>query len=80
MIQKKDADLADSETGEDTDVFFSFFPVPWPLFPLLCLGDPLGFLGESLIVDCSGDSWAAQMTKRILNQRPPCSDLVAEVL
>lgn len=61
VVLKKDRpDLADSETGDDTDAFFSFFPVPWPLFPPLCFGDPLNFLGESLMLDCSGNSWAAQ--------------------
>lgn len=48
---KSDSYLADSETGEDTDAFFSFFPEPGPLVPLLCFGDPLDFLdvGESLL-------------------------------
>lgn len=43
--------LVESETGEDTDAFFSFFPEPCPLVPLLCFGDLLDFLdgdGESL--------------------------------
>lgn len=56
LLKKQLPDLADSETGDDTDAFFSFFPVPWPLFPPLCFGDPLGFLGESLMLDCSGNS------------------------
>lgn len=44
-------DLADSETGEDTNAFFSFFPEPGPLVTPLCFGDPLDFLdeGESLL-------------------------------
>lgn len=50
-------DLAVSETGEDTDAFFSFFPDPRPLVPPLCFGDPLDFLeeGESLLLNCSGE-------------------------
>ncbi len=53
-----DSYLADSETGEDTDAFFSFFPEPSPLFPPLCFGDRLDFLdeGESLLLNCSGDA------------------------
>lgn len=50
--------LVDSETGEDTDAFFSFFPEPWPLVPLLCFGDPLDFLdeGDSLFLSGSGEA------------------------
>lgn len=53
-------DLADSETGEDTDAFFSFFPEPGPFAPLLCFGDPLDFLdeGESLLLSRSGEVFA----------------------
>lgn len=51
-------DLVVSETGEDTEAFFSFFPDPRPLVPLLCFGDPLDFLeeGESLLLNCSGEA------------------------
>lgn len=51
-------DLTDSVTGEDTDNFFSFFPEPEPLVPLLCFGDPMDFLdeGESLLLNCSGEA------------------------
>lgn len=39
------------------DAFFSFFPEPSPLVPLLCFGE-LDFLdeGESLELNCSGDA------------------------
>lgn len=51
--------LVDSETGEDTDAFFSFFPEPWPLVPLLCFGDLLDFddEGESLWLIGSGEAF-----------------------
>lgn len=67
----KDSYLAVSETGEeDTNVFFSFFPEPGPLAPLLvahlCFGDPLDFLddGESLELNCSGEAWGTRMTNQ----------------
>lgn len=49
--------LADSDTGEDTNSFFSFFPEPEALVPLLCFGEPLDFLdeGEPLELDRSGE-------------------------
>lgn len=52
-------DLAVSETGEDTDIFFSFFPEPGCFVPLLCFGEPLDFLdeGESLELNCSGEAF-----------------------
>lgn len=56
FLKKEHPDLAVSETGDNTGAFFSFFPVPWPLFPPLCFGEPLDFLGESLMFDCSGNS------------------------
>lgn len=53
-----DSYLAVSETGEDTDIFFSFFPEPGCFVPLLCFGEPLDFLdeGESLELNCSGEA------------------------
>ena len=50
--------LMASEPGDDTDPFFSFFPEPRPLVPLLCFGDLLDFLGDGafLTVNCSGDA------------------------
>lgn len=58
IIFLTDAYLVASETGDDTDAFFSFFPEPGPLVPLLCFGDLLDFLGdgEFLTVNCSGDA------------------------
>lgn len=53
---KEYPDLVDSNTGDDTGAFFSFLPAPWPLFPPLCFGEPLDFLGDSLMFDCSGNS------------------------
>lgn len=51
--------LVDSETGEGTNAFFSFFPEPGPLVPLLCFGDPLDFLdeGESCLLNGSEEAF-----------------------
>lgn len=51
--------LAVSEAGDDTAAFFSFFPDPGPLVPLLCFGEPLDFLDKdkSLELNCSGETW-----------------------
>lgn len=51
-------DLAVSETGEDTDAFFSFFPEPGTLVPLLCFGEPLDFLEECDSLELSGSGEA----------------------
>lgn len=51
--------LVDSETGEGTRAFFSFFPELGPLVPRLCFGDPLDFLdtGESCLLNGSGEAF-----------------------
>lgn len=55
--------LVDSETGEDMDAFFSFFPEPGNLVPLLCFGETPDFLGdgESLELNRSGEAFGKEV-------------------
>lgn len=59
----KSSYLVVSETAKANEPFFSFFPEPDPLVPLLCFGGLQDFLdeGESLELNSSGEAWGMKM-------------------